>query len=59
MIAGGLGFLGANVASKFKDKGYKVDAGSRRTGVDIREYIQINNLLKELKPKIGVTVRGD
>lgn len=54
LVAGGLGFLGANVASKFKETGYKVDVCSRRTGVDIREYAQINNVLKELKPDIVV-----
>ena len=54
LVAGGLGFLGANIAQKFKDKGYRVDVCSRRTGVDIRQYIQIDNLLKQLKPDIVV-----
>jgi len=54
LIAGGLGFLGANVASKFKEMGYKVDVCSRRTGVDIREYAQTDNFLKELKPDIVI-----
>ena len=54
LVAGGLGFLGANVVTKFKEEGYKVDVCSRRVGVDIREYAQISNLLKELKPDIVV-----
>lgn len=54
LIAGGLGFLGANVTKKFQEKGYSIHVCSRRNNVDITQYNQIHNFLKRLKPDILV-----
>ncbi|MFC1571236.1 NAD-dependent epimerase/dehydratase family protein [Candidatus Margulisiibacteriota bacterium] len=52
LVAGGLGFLGANVVEEFKARDYKVEVCSRSTGVDIRNFDQINDCLAKLKPGI-------
>lgn len=54
LVAGGSGFLGANVVDCFKERGYSVEVCSRRSGVDIRHFDQIDEYLGKLKPDIIV-----
>ena len=46
-VAGGLGFLGSNVVSRLEERGHESLPFSRRTGVDIRSFDQINNFLRK------------
>lgn len=54
LVAGGFGFLGRNVTAEFKAAGYQAEPFSRRSGVDIREYEQIDRFLAEKRPSIVV-----
>lgn len=53
-VAGGLGFLGSNIVLELQRKGYNVTPFSRRTGVDVRQYDQINEFLATLKPDVVI-----
>ena len=54
-VAGGFGFLGSHIVKKLKERGYKeVIPFSRRTGIDIRIFDQINGFLAEIKPDIVI-----
>ena len=50
VVTGGQGFLGRHVVSRLGEK-YDVSSCSRSSGVDIREYNQIERHLLELKPE--------
>ncbi|MBA7491958.1 GDP-L-fucose synthase [subsurface metagenome] len=49
-VAGGLGFLGSNIVMELKKRGHEPLPFSRRTGVDIRSFDQINEFLVQNKP---------
>jgi len=54
-VAGGFGFLGSHVVEKLKERGYKeVIPFSRRTGVDIRIFDQINKFLAKVRPNVVI-----
>ncbi len=53
-VAGGFGFLGSNIAKKLKQEGYDPLPFSRRTGVDIRDFDQINEFLAQQRPEIVI-----
>jgi len=46
-IAGGFGFLGTNVTRELGRRGYEAVPFSRRSGVDIRDYSQVEAFLKK------------
>lgn len=54
VVLGGFGFLGTNVAEAFKRKGYKVEACSRRSGVDARSEGVLTAYLEQARPEILV-----
>lgn len=54
VVLGGFGFLGANVATAFKQRGYQVDSCSRRTGVDARDEHALLAYLGRVNPDILV-----
>ena len=53
-VAGGFGFLGTYVVKRLKEKGYEAVPFSRRTGVDIRVFEQINEFLAGEKPEVVI-----
>jgi len=53
-VAGGFGFLGAHVVNKLTDNGYEVVPFSRRNGVDIRQYEQIDEFLGQISADIVI-----
>lgn len=53
-VGGGFGFLGSNIVSKLKEKGYEAIPFSRRSGVDIRIFEQISEFLAKTKPEIVI-----
>lgn len=53
-VAGGLGFLGANAVRKLEERGHEPLPFSRRTGVDIRGFDQINQFLARERPEVVI-----
>jgi GDP-L-fucose synthase len=53
-IAGGFGFLGSNIVRKLQEKDYGPVPFSRRNGVDIRVFDQINEFLAKMKPDMVI-----
>lgn len=53
-VAGGFGFLGSNIVKKLKKRGHEPLPFSRRTGIDIRSFDQINEFLAHNRPEIVV-----
>jgi GDP-L-fucose synthase len=54
VVLGGSGFLGANVVEAFGDRGYQVEACSRRSGVDARDEHTLASYLRRVKPDLLV-----
>jgi len=52
LVAGGTGFLGKNIVRILEKKGENVIICSRQTGIDIRDFNQIDNFLEKEKPDI-------
>ena len=52
LVLGHTGFIGKNLTSKLLDGGHEVFFCSKSTGVDIRDYNQISEKIKNLKPDI-------
>ena len=53
-VAGGFGFLGTNVVEKLEERGYDPLPFSRRSGVDIRSFDQIDRFLSREKPEVVI-----
>jgi len=53
-VAGGFGFLGSNIVRKLGEGTYEPLPFSRRTGVDIRSFDQINEFLAQNRPEIVI-----
>jgi len=53
-VAGGSGFLGSHIVRKLTKKGYEAVPFSRRSGVDIRVFGQIDEFLAKTKPEIVI-----
>ena len=51
-VAGGFGFLGSKVVRQLEERDYAPVPFSRRTGVDIRSFDQINDFLATEKPEV-------
>jgi GDP-L-fucose synthase len=58
-VAGGFGFLGANVSSVLQEQGFEAVPFSRRSGVDIRDWQSISSFMKKVKPEIVVNCAAD
>jgi len=58
-IAGGFGFLGANITKLLKAQGFDAIPFSRRSGVDIRDWGKISSYTKKMKPDIVVNCAAD
>ncbi len=54
VVAGGTGFLGKPLVMELKKRSYAVVECSRRTGIDIRDFKQINGFLEAEKPDIVI-----
>jgi len=54
VVAGGLGFLGANAVRRLEERGHEPLPVSRRTGVDIRGFDQINRFLARERPEVVI-----
>jgi GDP-L-fucose synthase len=54
VVLGGSGFLGANVVEAFADRGYQVEACSRRSDVDARDEHMLASYLRRVKPDLLV-----
>jgi GDP-L-fucose synthase len=54
VVLGGYGFLGAHVVERFKQKGYQVEACSRRSGIDAQQEEILTAYLERLRPQILV-----
>jgi len=52
LVLGSTGFIGKNLINRLKEDSYKVYTAQRSTGVDIREYDQIYNKIKEVNPDV-------
>ena len=52
-VAGGFGFLGSNIVKRLQRR-YEPLPFSRRTGVDIRSFDQINEFLAQKRPEVVV-----
>lgn len=53
-VAGGFGFLGSNVVKELVKNSYEALPFSRRNGVDIRNFDQVNHFLSMNKPEIVI-----
>lgn len=53
-VAGGLGFLGSHTVRNLTERGYTTIPFSRRTGVDIRIFDDLNGFLSSEKPDVVV-----
>jgi len=53
-VAGGFGFLGSNIARQLEERDYAPLPFSRRTGVDIRNFDQINEFLAHQRPEVVI-----
>lgn len=49
-VPGGYGFVGCHVVARLAEEGYRVEACSRQSGVDIRKYPEIYEYLENKKP---------
>ena len=58
-VAGGFGFLGANVSKVLQEQGFEAVPFSRRSGVDIRDLQSISSFMKKVKPEIVVNCAAD
>jgi len=58
-VAGGFGFLGANVSRVLQEQGFEAVPFSRRSGVDIRDWQSISSFMKKVKPEIVVNCAAD
>jgi GDP-L-fucose synthase len=58
-VAGGFGFLGANVSKVLQEHGFETVPFSRRSGVDIRDWQSISSFMKKVKPEIVVNCAAD
>lgn len=58
-IAGGFGFLGANVTKTLKENGFDTIPFSRRSGVDILDWTKISSFMKEIRPDMVVNCAAD
>ena len=55
LVTGGTGFLGRNVVEMLRqNKEYEIFSASRRENIDIRNYAEIRNYMKKLKPDLLV-----
>jgi nucleoside-diphosphate-sugar epimerase len=54
VVAGGTGFLGQPLSEALRRRGHEVSVCSRRTGVDIRDFGQIDHFLEDAKPDVVV-----
>lgn len=54
VVAGGTGFLGQPLSEALRRRGHEVSVCSRRTGVDIRDFEQIDRFLRDTKPDVVV-----
>lgn len=54
VVLGGYGFLGAHVVECFRQKGYWVEACSRRSGIDARQENVLQAYLERVRPEILV-----
>jgi len=52
LVLGHTGFIGKNLTDKLLKDGYQVFYCSKSNGVDIRDYVQISNQIKSIKPDI-------
>jgi len=52
IVLGHTGFIGKNLTNKLLDDGHQVFSYSKSTGVDIRNYSQISDKIREIKPDI-------
>ncbi len=52
MVLGDTGFIGQNLINRLKSTEHNVVGCSRRTGVDILDYNQINDFVKKNKPDV-------
>ncbi len=50
VVAGGTGFLGQPLCESLRRRGHEVSVCSRSTGVDIREFAQIDRFLEAAQP---------
>lgn len=53
-VAGGFGFLGANIVRKLEERGHEPLPFSRRTSVDMRVLKQINEFFAQQRPEIVI-----
>lgn len=52
LVLGSTGFIGKNLVARLKQEDHTVDTAQRSTGVDIRDYQQILNKIRETDPEI-------
>jgi len=53
-VAGGFGFVGSRITKKLEEKGQSPIPFSRKSGVDIRNFEQVNKFISETKPDVVV-----
>ena len=53
-VAGGYGFLGSQIVAQLKVAGHESIPFSRRSGVDIRLFDQVNKFLAKTRPEIVI-----
>ena len=52
LVLGSTGFIGKNLTARLQKENYEVYTAQRSTGIDIREYDQICNKIKEVNPDV-------
>lgn len=52
LVLGSTGFIGKNLINRLREDSYEVYTAQRSTGIDIREYDQICNKIKEVNPDV-------
>lgn len=53
-VAGGFGFLGTNLVTFLKSRGYEIVPFSRQSGIDIRKWESISEFMQRHKPDIVI-----
>lgn len=52
LILGSTGFIGSNLKTRLEKEGHNIYTAERSSGVDIRNYSEINNIIYKAKPDI-------